>query len=80
MTQPQLPTIPGRVDGIVGWNPVQLQCRDCGEIHTGTRPDKPGFDILLAGFRFHVCEGPTGKRRCPSCLRKVLDACSRRHD
>ena len=82
MTAVQLPTIPGKVEGIVGWDPVQLQCRDCGVIHTckhapGT--GKLGFDILLAGFRFHICEGRTGVRRCPSCLRKVLDACPRDH-
>ena len=72
-SQPQRPTLPGKVDGIVGWDPLELQCRDCGAVYVGK--NRGGFDILLAGFCFHTCEGPAGKRRCPECLAAVKAAC-----
>lgn len=69
----QLPTIPGKVDGIVGWDPMVLQCRDCGVTHEGRR--NPATEIILSGFHFHTCEGRNGKRRCPECLAAVEAAC-----
>lgn len=76
--QLQRETLPGKVDGIVGWNPIELQCRDCGVVHTGTR--NPAAEIILSGFHFHRCEGRGGKRRCPPCLAAVEKACPNWHD
>lgn len=70
----QLPTLPGKVDGIVGWDPLVLQCRECGDTFTGERRSK-ATDIILSGFHFHVCEGPDSVRRCPACLAAVTAAC-----
>lgn len=72
----QMPTLPGKVAGIVGWDPMVLQCRDCGVTHTGER--NPAAEIILSGFRFHTCEGPTGMRRCPNCHAAVTAACPNR--
>ena len=74
----QLPTLPGKYDGIVGWDPeVILQCRECGATHTGSRGgrDLRGADIILSGYRFHTCEGKGGIRRCPDCLAAAIKAC-----
>lgn len=73
----QLPTLPGKVDGIVGWGPLVLQCRDCGATYTGTRRNAAA-DIILSGYRFHICEGRDGGRRCPDCLAAVEAACPNR--
>lgn len=73
----QRPTLPGKVDGIVGWDPLELQCRDCGVVYTGER--NPAADVILSGFHFHRCEGTAGVRRCPSCLAAVKAACPKQH-
>lgn len=73
----QLPTLPGKAAGIVGMDPLVLQCRDCGTTYTGTRRSMAA-DIILSGYRFHTCEGPTGMRRCPDCLTAVIAACPNR--
>jgi hypothetical protein len=70
----QRPTLAGKVDGIVGWDPLELQCRDCGAVFTGQRRSRAA-DIILSGFHFHVCEGRDGIRRCPDCLAAVIAAC-----
>lgn len=72
--QLQRPTLPGKVDGIVGWDPLELQCRDCGAVCTGDR-NRRAADIILSGFHFHRCEGREGKRRCPDCLAAVEATC-----
>jgi hypothetical protein len=76
----QLPTLPGKVDGIVGLDPLVLQCRECGVTHTGARGI--AFEIIMSGFHFHGCEGRDGVRRCPECLKRAEAACSNRgrHD
>jgi len=79
MSVEQLPTLPGKVDGIVGLAPLVLQCRECGATYEGSSRTI-ALDIILSGFHFHVCEGPDGKRRCPECLSAVEAACPRRHD
>lgn len=73
------PTLPGKVQGIVGWDPIELQCSDCGAVHTGDGKLSRATEIILAGYLFHVCEGRTGLRRCPSCLAKVKADCPRSH-
>lgn len=72
--QLQRPTLPGKVDGIVGWDPLELQCRDCGAVYLG-ECRRRAADIILSGFHFHGCEGRNGKRRCPTCLAVVTAAC-----
>jgi len=72
--QLQRPTLAGKCDGIVGWDPLELQCRDCGAVLVGERRSKAA-DIILSGFKFHVCEGRDGKRRCPDCLAAAQVAC-----
>lgn len=74
MSTPQLPTLPGKVDGIVGLNPLELQCRACGVTYVGTRRSIAA-DIILSGFRFHTCEGQGAGRRCPDCLAAVEREC-----
>lgn len=75
MTVKQMPTLPGKVEGIVGLNPLVLQCRDCGDTYTGKHPDRGGFDVILSGYHFHRCEGRAGRRRCPDCLAKTVAEC-----
>lgn len=74
MSAEQLPTLPGKVDGVVGIEPLMLQCRDCGSTYTG-QYRSIGADIILSGYHFHLCEGRKGVRRCPDCLAKVKAAC-----
>lgn len=69
----QLPTLPGKVDGIVGLDPLVLQCRDCGSTYEGQKGI--AFEIIRSGYHFHTCEGRDGRRRCPECLAAVKDAC-----
>lgn len=70
----QLPTVPGKVSGIVGWEPCVLQCRVCGATVTQDRSGVAAF-IILSGFRFHRCEGRDGTRMCPGCLAAAVKAC-----
>lgn len=70
----QLPTIPGKVDGIVGWEPCVLQCRSCGATTTQDRKSVATF-IILSGFHFHICEERKGVRMCPDCLLTAETAC-----
>lgn len=72
----QLPTLPGKVDGIVGWDPLVLQCRDCGATYTGARRSVAA-DVILSGYHFHTCEPGSG-RRCPECLAAAENACPNR--
>lgn len=75
----QLPTLPGKVDGIVGWDPLVLQCRGCGATYTGTRRGVAA-DVILSGYRFHGCDRgtPASVRLCPDCLAEVEGACPNR--
>lgn len=73
-----LPTLPGFVTGIVGVDPLVLQCHDCGV--TTTRTERTAAaGIILSGFHFHICEGRSGVRRCPACLSAVRAGCDREH-
>jgi hypothetical protein len=66
----QLPTIPGKVDGIVGWEPCVLQCRVCGDTTTQEGRSVATF-IILSRFHFHTCE----ERKCPTCRASAVAAC-----
>lgn len=76
MSTEQLPTLPGKADGIVGLDPLVLQCRKCGAKHVGERYNIAA-EIILSGYRFHTCE-PGGGRRCPGCLAAAETACPSR--
>jgi hypothetical protein len=67
-------TVPGKVAGIIAVDPYVVQCHDCGATQECPRP----ADLILCGYRFHVCEGPTGIRRCRECNARVLTACTHR--
>lgn len=70
----QQPTLPGKAEGVIGLNPLALQCRDCGEVFVGQRRSA-ATDVILSGFHFHLCEGRDGQRRCPDCLAAAIAAC-----
>lgn len=71
----QLPTLPGKVDGIVGLDPLTLQCRNCGATHVGTRgPGRHAIDIILSGYKFHTCNTEGSVRLCPDCLADAVAA------
>lgn len=78
----QRQTLPGKVEGIVGWDPMELQCRDCGAAFTAEKPKYSGWNSVItrSGFHFHRCEGRDGIRRCPECLAAVKAACPKGHD
>lgn len=71
-----LPTLPGKAPGVVGLDPLVLQCQECGATHT---QDGRGvaMTVILSGFHFHTCHGD-GLRRCPDCLARVIAACPSR--
>lgn len=77
MSAVQLPTLPGKADGVVGWEPCVLQCRACGRTATQEGRSAAAF-IILSGFHFHTCEGRGGMRRCPDCLAAAEAACPNR--
>lgn len=70
----QLPTLPGKAPGIVGWDPLVQQCRECGRREVATT-SKVGFEILRSGYRFHTCDAGSGRRLCPDCLLAAEAAC-----
>ena len=72
----QQPTLPGKVDGVIGWDPLVLQCRECGETYTQTERTA-AMAVILSGFHFHTCEPGSG-RKCPECLARVKAACPNR--
>lgn len=74
MSIEQLPTIPGKVGGIVGWEPCVLQCRVCGDTTEQDCRSVATF-IILSGFHFHICEERKGIRMCPPCLTAAEAAC-----
>lgn len=77
MTVNLLPTLKGKVEGIVGWSPLQLQCHDCGSVYTGQNK-YPATDVILSGYHFHTCDGPKGYRRCPDCLATSKRLCPKK--
>ena len=76
----QLPTLPGKVEGIVGLDPLVLQCRVCGATHTDGKSRRLGAAVILSGYFFHRCDGRTGLRHCPDCLAAAKAVCGKRHD
>jgi hypothetical protein len=79
-----LPTLPGKVNGIVCDAPWTLQCQECGQTVTNatmperlrsTGRDSISYLVIQSGYHFHSCEGRNGIRRCPSCLAAARAAC-----
>lgn len=73
----QMPTLPGKAGGIVGWDPCVQQCRECGATATQEGRSAAAF-ILLSGYRFHRCDERLGIRLCPDCLAAAEAACPNR--
>lgn len=74
-TTPKLrPTVSGKVDGIIGLDPLTVQCHDCGAIAQQTTERTGAVFILLCGYHFHTCEA-NPPRRCPQCLAAAKAAC-----
>ena len=71
----QQPTVEGKVDGVIGVDPLVLQCRDCGAVAEQPEGRAGGAFLILSGFHFHICEGREGVRRCPECLARVKAEC-----
>lgn len=70
-----MPTVEGKVSGIVGLDPMVLQCGDCGATLTQPEGRQIAAFVILSGWHFHVCEGRGGARRCRECLATVKAAC-----
>jgi hypothetical protein len=64
-TPEQLPTLAGKVDGVVSLDPPMIQCRGCGVIHTG-EPGKLWLLTQTCNILFHVADGRT-RRLCADC-------------
>lgn len=71
-----LPTIPGKVHGIVQTEPfIRIQCDGCGYIHDG-KPGKAAIAVLTCGIRFdhrryHGVPDKRDRRRlCRECRRR----------
>jgi len=73
MSADLLPTVPGKVRGIVGLDPLRLQCGDCGVTHEQCTRSVAAC-IITAGFNFHTCEVDS-PRRCPECTVRALTEC-----
>lgn len=81
-----LPTVPGKVEGIVNLDPPTLQCQECGELDTleahGMRsdPERLGLLVVLSKTHFHGQTWPDGHtdnpRLCRSCRIKRGCRCS----
>lgn len=77
MTQQQptlYPTVLDAAPGIIAWDPMRLQCQQCGAIHEQCRASQATC-IILSGYHFHGCEHPDGIRYCPDCLAAAVAAC-----
>lgn len=71
-----LPTLPGKVDGIVSEDPPTVQCQDCAATKSGN-----WYQIIggAEGFRFHQWSDGTNPRLCKPCriARHESDQCVR---
>lgn len=56
-----LPTVEGKVDGIVGWEPAKVQCYECHRTMTG-----PSAILVIQWALFNPLSGLPG-RRCAEC-------------
>lgn len=73
---PLLPTVPGKVSGIVSLDPPTVQCHQCRATHT---EPQLGLCVILSGYRFHTCE-KNPVRLCRDCMAPVHAACPSTHE
>lgn len=66
-----LPDIPGKVHGIVGLDPLTIQCDDCGVLAVQPEGQLPGTFLLTVGITFDRSRDRTLKRRCAKCWEKL---------
>ena len=70
-----LPTVPGRVEGIVSLDPPMVQCQGCGATYAGRTL---GLTVLRSNILFHQHRSP---RLCKACrLALNCDCGSCRYD
>lgn len=63
-----LPTLPGKVHGIVGKEPFEIQCDECLVVRSGTSK-APNVQIILVDITFNPRRYPSGDKRrlCHEC-------------
>lgn len=72
--QAQRPTLVGYTDGIVGVDPMEVQCRECGHIETQPEESSAGVFILMCGMRFCTIDKV---RRCRGCRATHTPDCAK---
>lgn len=68
------PTVPGKVAGIIGMDPLTVQCAECGATASRTTERTGAAFIILCGYRFHLCQSDE-RRLCPTCFDAETAAC-----
>lgn len=63
-----LPTVPGRVHGIVSLNPPTVQCDGCGRTHTDRTL---ALAVLQSGIQFHPPGVDDDRRLCRDCAHQA---------
>ena len=64
-----LPTVTGKVHGIVGLNPAEVQCDACLVVRTGIYAEKIGITVILVDITFNPRRYERGDKRrlCREC-------------
>lgn len=70
----QHPTVPGKVDGIIALDPMQIQCRGCG--HVETQPEGRGVAVFILTVGMLFC-AVDKVRRCRGCRVEHNESCQR---
>ena len=68
-----LPSLPGHLDGVIGLDPVRLQCQECGRVGEGRTALAAIYD---GGLHYHRSAWPDGTnpRLCREC--RLARGCS----
>lgn len=64
-----LPTVAGKVHGIVGLSPTEVQCDECLVVRTGIYAEKIGITVILVDITFNPRRYERGDKRrlCGTC-------------
>lgn len=63
-----LPTLPGKVHGIVSLDPPQIQCDRCGLVETAREGERVGPFVMRCGILFTPkLRGKDDRRLCGDC-------------
>lgn len=62
--RPLMPTLPGKATGIVGVDPMVLQCHDCGA--TLTQPPGRTVAVFIVTSGWHAVKAACQDARCKS--------------